>query len=224
MTALETAQKTPRRVMIPVKWTLDDLAYGVGRMFSGTDLFRLWGIPEQTGPESFQMRAVTSTYGARRLFTVDRAGLSLELGARTPASTAIRVVSALQYHVNADVRTTSSLRSRCCSWPSRWPPSGDLQGDLEAPRRGEGGAHRGVRVPDSRAQALTTGMLLENTHGNELATPALHDLTRRVMSEAAAHEWRQWVKIRGAAGGRRRGGSPTRCRRSATCGFVSSRR
>ena len=196
VTALEAAQKTPRRVLIPVRWTLDDLAYGVGRMFSGTDPFRLWGIPEQTGPESFQMRAVDLDVGRVALFTVDREGLSLELGARTPASTAIRVVSALQYHVNADVR--DDLIS----------PEPLLQ--LALPVAAERGTfketsklHDVARVVLTEAcacltrgsQSLTTGMLLENTHGNELATPALHDLTRRVMSEAAAHEWRTWVRL-----------------------------
>jgi hypothetical protein len=196
VTALETAQKTPRRVMIPVRWTLDDLAYGVGRMFSGTDPFRLWGIPEQTGPESFQIRAVDLDVGRAALFTVDREGLSLELGSRTPASTAIRVVSALQYHVNADVRDDLIA------------PEPLLQ--LALPVAAERGnfwetskLHDVARVVLTEAcacltrgaQSLTTGMLLESTHGNEQATPALHDLTRRVMSEAAAHEWRTWLRI-----------------------------
>lgn len=196
VTALETAQKTPRRVMIPVRWTLDDLAYGVGRMFSGTDPFRLWGIPEQTGPESFQIRAVDLDVGRAALFTVDREGLSLELGSRTPASTAIRVLSALQYHVNADVRDDLIA------------PEPLLQ--LALPVAAERGnfretskLHDVARVVLTEAcacltrgaQSLTTGMLLESTHGNEQATPALHDLTRRVMSEAAAHEWRTWLRI-----------------------------
>ncbi len=196
VTALEAAQKTPRRVMIPVRWTLDDLAYGVGRMFSGTDPFRLWGIPEQTGAESFQIRAVDLDVGRAALFTVDREGLSLELGARTPASTAIRVLSALQYHVNADVRDDLIA------------PEPLLQ--LALPVAAERGnfretskLHDVARVVLTEAcacltrgaQSLTTGMLLESTHGNEQATPALHDLTRRVMSEAAAHEWRTWLRI-----------------------------
>ncbi len=196
VTALEAAQKTPRRVMIPVRWTLDDLAYGVGRMFSGTEPFRLWGIPEQTGAESFQIRAVDLDVGRAALFTVDREGLSLELGARTPASTAIRVLSALQYHVNADVRDDLIA------------PEPLLQ--LALPVAAERGnfretskLHDVARVVLTEAcacltrgaQSLTTGMLLESTHGNEQATPALHDLTRRVMSEAAAHEWRTWLRI-----------------------------
>ena len=203
VTALETAQKTPRRVMIPVKWTLDDLAYGVGRMFSGTDPFRLWGIPEQVGPESFQMRAVDLDVGRVALFTVDRDGLSLELGAHTPASTAIRVVSALQYHVNADVR--DDLISPEPLLQMALPLAAERGTFKETSR-----LHDVARVVLTEAcacltrgtQTLTTGMLLENTHGNEMATPALHDLTRRVMSEAAAHEWRPWVKIVGGAEGK----------------------
>ena len=194
--ALEAAQRTPRRVQIPVRWTFDDLAYGVGRMFSGNDPFRLWGLPEQTGPDTFSVRAVDLDVGRIATFTVDASGIGLELGVRTPASTAIRVISALQYHVNAD--TPDDLVA----------PDPLLQ--LALPATTERGAFRetsplhdvaravlteACAVLARGTQLVPTRTLLEGTHGSEQATDALHDLARRVMNEAAAHEWRPWLRI-----------------------------
>ena len=194
--ALETAQRTPRRVQVPVRWTFDDLSYGVARMFSGNEPFRLWGLPEQTAPDTFCVRAVDLDVGRIAQFSVDASGLTMELGARTPASTAIRVISALQYHVNAD--TPDDLVA----------PDPLLQ--LALPAATERGAfretsalHDVARVVLTEAcamlargtQVVHTRGLLESTHGNEQATDALHDLARRVMNEAAAHEWRPWLKI-----------------------------
>jgi hypothetical protein len=41
---------------------------------------------------------------------------------------------------------------------------------------------------------VTTQAVLDATHGQENGTLALNDLVRRVMAEAAAYEWRSWVK------------------------------
>jgi hypothetical protein len=193
--AMESARKTPRRLMVPVKWTVDDLGYAVGRLFSGAEPFRLWGIAEQTGNEEFRVRAVDVDVGRTAVFDIDRRGVSLELGVRTPASVAVRFVSGLQYHVNADTRSDALA------------PEPLLQ--LALPSVNEGSAFRETSVlaevgraalPEAIALLvrgithITTSAILEGTHGAEHGTEALHNLVQRVMSEAAAYEWRQWLK------------------------------
>lgn len=193
--ALEKARATPRRITVFVRWTIDDLGYAVGRMFSGQEPFRLWGLPEQSSPDSYRVRAVDLDIGRSAVFEVDRQGVSVELGPRTPASVAVRFVSALQYHVNAETRSDAI------------EPEPLLQ--LALPVAAERGAFRetsglaevgravlaeAVSLWVRGQPAVTTQALLEATHGHEAGTLALHDLARRVMAEAAAYEWRSWVK------------------------------
>ncbi len=201
--ALEKARKTPRRLTVPVRWTVDDLGYAVGRMFGGAEPFRLWGLAEQTGPETFRVRAVDLDVGRTAVFEVDRQGASLELGPRAPASVAVRFVSALQYHVNADTQSDALA------------PEPLLQ--LALPTASERGAFRETsglaevgRAVLAEACSLlvrgqtfvTTQALVEATHGVEHGTEALHNLAHRVMSEAAAYEWRAWIKPVVSAEGR----------------------
>ncbi len=193
--ALEKARATPRRLTVPVRWTVDDLGYAVGRMFGGAEPFRLWGLPEQTGPDSYRVRAVDLDVGRPAVFEVDRGGVSLELGPRTPASVAVRYISAIQYHVNADTQSDALA------------PEPLLQ--LALPVSAERGAFKetGTLAEVGRAvlaeacsqwvrgqQLVTTQAVLDATHGSEHGTDALHDLARRVLSEAAAYEWRAWLK------------------------------
>jgi hypothetical protein len=193
--ALEKARAIPRRLTVFVRWTVDDLGYAVGRMFSAQEPFRLWGLPEQTGTDSYRVRAVDLDVGRTAVFEVDRQGVSVELGPRTPASVAVRYVSALQYHVNAETRSDAL------------EPEPLLQ--LTLPKTVERSAFRETsglaevgRAVLAEATSLwvrgqasvTTQALLEGTHGHESGTQALHDLARRVMAEATAYEWRAWLK------------------------------
>ncbi|MFO0646920.1 MAG: hypothetical protein U0326_11835 [Polyangiales bacterium] len=193
--ALEKARKTPRRLTVPVRWTVDDLGYAVGRMFGGGEPFRLWGCAEQTGPENFRVRAVDLDVGRTAVFEIDRQGASLELGPRTPASVAVRFVSALQYHVSADTQSDALA------------PEPLLQ--LALPVTSERGAFRetsglaevGRAVLTEACSLLVRGntfitpqALVEATHGAEASTDALLNLAHRVMSEAAAYEWRGYIK------------------------------
>lgn len=202
-TALEQAQRTPRRIEVPVQWTVDDLGFAVGRMFSGAEPFRMWGVPEAQGDDSWRVRACDLDVGRTASFIVHRRGVSLELNARTPASTTVRFLSALQYHVNADLRADVL--------------EADPLLQLALPPAVEGGAFRETSALAEVARAtlveacaawvrgglaLTTSGLVEQTHGRDVSSPALHDLTRQVMSEAAAHEWRPWLRLVAWAEGR----------------------
>ncbi len=144
--SLEQAQLRPRRIDVKVPWTLDDLGYGVARMFSGAEPFRLWGLPEQVG-DRYVVRAVDLDVGRAARFEVGPDGVSLELGARTPASVAIRYVSALQYHVNASIGddlTTPEPLLQFALPPGR--AAGSHQRALKACGGREGRAARGVRA------------------------------------------------------------------------------
>ncbi len=193
---LEPSGRGPRRITVPVPWTVDDRGYAVGRMFSGAEPFRLWGLPELASGEVYRTRAVDLDVGRTATFEVTPAGVAIELDAQAPASVAVRFISGLQYHINADIETEALS------------PEPLLQLSLP-PARPDGLAFgeralmpEVARVVLSEACALwvrgalqvTTAVLLEGTHGAR-ATDALHDLTRRVLSEAAAHEWRPWLRL-----------------------------
>ncbi len=193
--ALEKARATPRRLAVPVKWTVDDLGYAVGRMFGGAEPFRLWGLAEQTGPETFRVRAVDLDVGRSAVFELDRQGATLELGPRTPASVAVRFVSALQYHVHAETQSDALAPEPLLQLAL--PVSSDRAGFRETSGLAEVG--RAVLAEACSLlvrgqQNLTVQNLVEGTHGVEQGTEALHNLAHRVMSEAAAYEWRAWIK------------------------------
>lgn len=193
--ALEKARATPRRVTVFVRWTVDDLGHAVARMFSGQEPFRLWGLAEQTASDTYRVRAVDLDVGRTAVFEIDRQGVSVELGPRTPASVAVRFVSALQYHVNAETRS-DALEPEPLLQLALPVASGG-----RAFRETSGLAEVGRAVLAEAASlwvrgqlAVSTSALLEGTHGSEQGTLALHDLARRVMAEAAAYEWRSWLR------------------------------
>lgn len=193
---LEPTSRISRRINVAVPWTLDDLGFAVGKMFSGAEPFRLWGLAEQTSPTGYRVHAVDTDVGRTATFEVNADGVCVELNHRAPASVAVRFISGLQYHVNARLDATALA------------PEPLLQLALPAAHEGPGRfAERATMVDVARvvlAEAVallvrgtlsvTTALLVEQTHG-ELGTEAIHDLARRVMSEAAAHEWRPWLKI-----------------------------
>lgn len=194
--SLEQAQRTPRRLDVKVNWTLDDLGYAVARMFSGAEPFRLWGVPELVG-DRYHVRAVDLDVGRSARFEVGPAGVSMELAPRTPASVAIRYVSALQYHVNASTGDdlTSPEPLLQFALPLAEPPAGPVS------ERSQLGEVARVILPEVCAlwvrgsQAVTTSAVLEALFGADRGTEALHDLVRKVLTEAAAHEWRHWLKL-----------------------------
>ena len=182
--------RTSRRVFIPVGWTVDDLGYAVGKMFGGGEPFRLWGLPEQLPPDAFRVRAIDSDVGRSAVFTVSQHGISVELSPRTPASVLVRFVSNLQYHVNADLEADVLLPE----------PLLQLALPNEAPvepfseRSPVHDVARSILVEAVgllvRNQLTISAEVLVEAALGERATEPMIDLARRVMAEAAAHEWR----------------------------------
>lgn len=180
----------PRRVFVPVVWTVDDLGHAVAKIFGGGEPFKLWGLPEQTGPDVFRVQAVDGEVGRSATFGVTRAGVSVELGPRTPASVLIRFVSNLQYHVNADLAADVLAPEPLLQLGL---PDGADDGPAFTERSPLHEVARSVLTEACgmllRNQlSLTAPVLVEGVLGER--SDALSDLTRRVMSEAAAHEWR----------------------------------
>jgi hypothetical protein len=192
---LEPSARAPRKVVVPVAWTVDDLGYAVARMFSGAEPFRFWGLPEQTGPETYRVRAVDTDVGRAAVFEVSAQGVTVELNPRAPASVVTRFVSLLQYHVNADVATEAlepePLLQLCL--PEAQEPGAFEERSL-LPEVARSVLAEACAAWVRGTLALTTHTVLEQTHGG-MSSDALHDLTRRVLSEAAAHEWRPWLKL-----------------------------
>lgn len=196
--SVEAAQAASRAIKIPVPWTTDDLGYAVARMFSGAEPFRLWGVPVREtvdGVEHFRVRATDLDVGRSAAFVITRHSAQLELSPRTPASTAIRFASALQYHVSSrtqiDALTDEPLLALAAPKISEQGSFGEMASLAEVAR---------AILPEvcglwvrSMGQ-FSTRNVIESTHGNELATEALHDLARKVLDEASAGELRQWLK------------------------------
>lgn len=180
---------TQRRVFIPVAWTVDDLGYAVGKMFGGGEPFRLWGLPEQIGPEAFRVRAIDTEVGRAATFTITREGVFVELGLKAPASVLVRFVSSLQYHINADldvdVLAPEPLLQRALPSEAEGPAFHECS-PLHEVARAVITEACGMLI---RGQlSLTAQSLVEGTLGER--SDALWNLTRKVMSEIAAHEWR----------------------------------
>lgn len=193
---LESARRTPRRVCIPLRWNLDDLAFAVSRMFSGAEPFRLWAIPEVVSDDRFVVHAVDLDVGRTAVFELDRDGVSFSLSPNTPASVAIRFASALQYHVDADLRddvlSPDPLLQLALPTTTDSGPFDEKSSIAEVARA----VLPAVCASWVRGtQSVTTTAVLQDTHGTENFSVGLDGLVHRVLTEAAAHEWRQWLKF-----------------------------
>lgn len=182
--------RTSRRLFVPVAWTVDDLGYAVGKMFGGAEPFRLWGLPEFLPPDAFRIRAVDSDVGRAVTFTINARGVSVELGPKTPASALVRFVSNLQYHINADLSADVLALEPLLqlALPNE---------ETAAPFSERSPLHDVARaiLPEAiamqiRNQLTVNAATLAEAALGDKPSEALIDLTRRVMSEAAAHEWR----------------------------------
>ncbi len=194
--ALESSSLGPVRVWVPVPWPKGNPAYAIGRMFGGGEPFRLWGLPEQVDESIYQVRAVDLGVAKPVLFEVRPEGLGIELPPGTPVSVAQRVVAALQYHVHADVRCDAfapePLLARAKTPAPRPLPPLTERSPLdrvvrsvlaEACAEWLRGAPFVSAPPLARAIAAPANL-----------TPALVDLVRAAMTEAAAFEWHEWLR------------------------------
>jgi hypothetical protein len=194
--ALESSSLGPVRVWVPVPWPGGDPAYAIGRLFGGGEPFRLWGLPEHVDGSTYQVRAVDLGVAKPVLFEVGPEGLGVELPPGTPVSVAQRVVAALQYHVNADVRcdafAAEPLLARAKTPAPRPLPPLTERSPLDRVVRSvlseacaewlRGGAFVAA-PPIARAIAAQSHV-----------TPAFVDLVRAAMTEAAAFEWHEWLR------------------------------
>lgn len=182
--------RSSRRLFIPINWTVDDLGYAVVKIFGGAEPFRLWGLPELLPPDAFRVRAVDLDVGRSATFTLSSKGISVELAPHTPASVLVRFISNLQYHVNADLEADVLLLEPLLqlSLPNEEPSSSfSERSPLHDVARAALPEAVGMAVRNQLA--LNAAALAEGALGDKPSEP-LVDLVRRVMSEAAAHEWR----------------------------------
>lgn len=93
-------------IVIDLEWTLADLEYAVGKIFSCTEPFRLWGVPERVREGHYRARAVDLHVGGTLTFDIHPRGVVIRLPPGTCGNTVVRFLGGLQYHVNADVGTT----------------------------------------------------------------------------------------------------------------------
>lgn len=99
---LTAGQMTGQPIVIPMKWTVADLEKAVGRMFSSTEPFRLWGLPEKLADDHFRVRAVDLHVGSTLTFDITRDHVVVILPRGTCGNTIVRFLGSLQYHVDAD--------------------------------------------------------------------------------------------------------------------------
>ena len=100
-----TGHLTGQPIVIPMKWTILDLERAVGRMFSSTEPFRLWGLPEKLGDDRFRVRAVDLHVGSTLTFDISRDHVVVILPRGTCGNTIVRFLGGLHYHVDADAGT-----------------------------------------------------------------------------------------------------------------------
>jgi hypothetical protein len=167
----------------------------VAKMFSGADPFRLWALPQASGEGSFRARAVDTGTGSIATYEVGPSGVALELDPGTPAGVAIRFLANLQYHVHAQAGAENTPLTLAGSGTRTARKTRTLPFDERAALED---IARVVLV-EACAQWLrgTTTMSAATLTGappGVVPTPAMADLCRQVMSEAAAYEWRERIK------------------------------
>lgn len=194
--SLESSSLGPVRVWVPVPWPGGNPAYALGRMFGGGEPFRLWGLPERVEADAYHVRAVDLGVAKPVLFDVRPEGLGVELPPGTPVSVAMRIFAALQYHVHADVHcdafAAEPLLARAQTPAPRPLPPLTERSPLdrvvrsvlaEACAEWLRGSPFVSAPPLARAIAAPANL-----------TPALVDLVRAAMNEAAAFEWHEWLR------------------------------
>lgn len=90
-------------IVIDMKWTMPDIEHIVGRMFSATEPFRLWGLPERIAENHYRARAVDLHVGSTLTFDFTNEHIVIQLRGGTCGNTIVRFLGGLHYHVNADV-------------------------------------------------------------------------------------------------------------------------
>ncbi|TMQ05337.1 MAG: hypothetical protein E6J91_40855 [Deltaproteobacteria bacterium] len=68
-------------IVIDMDWTMSNLEHVVGRMFSATEPFRLWGVPERIAGNHFRARAVDLHVGSTLTFDITDKHIVIQLRA-----------------------------------------------------------------------------------------------------------------------------------------------
>ncbi len=181
-----------RRVSIPVPWRADAIEPAAARMFVGADPFALWGLPERVGDHTFRARVVDLDTARAAVVELSREGLAIELPPGTPACVALRFLSNVQFHIHAEFSLDPLLQIRAGGVLAKPEPpfaERDALDRVAAAILAETVAHwlRGAPV-------VSVQSLLEQMLGEGRATQGHADLVRKVLSEAAAYEWADWLK------------------------------
>lgn len=184
---------SPRAVRIPLRWTAGDLEFALARIFSGGEPFRLWGLLERTGEHQYRARAIDVGVGRPASFLIDPESITVEAAPGTPAGVLTRFVANLQFHVHSETRSDSlSQEPLLARAAAPGLVTFDERSALPQVAR--------VVLSEAAAQWLRGQTLVHpvalvhGVQGAAQTTPAMVDLARRVLSEAAAYEWREWLR------------------------------
>jgi hypothetical protein len=90
-------------IVIDMDWTMPSIEQVVARIFSATEPFRLWGIPERITDKHYRARAVDLHVGSTLSFDITDKHIVIQLRAGTCGNTIVRFLGGLHYHVNSDV-------------------------------------------------------------------------------------------------------------------------
>lgn len=191
-TLVDTITARNRRIVLRIPWRSDAIEPAVERMFVGGDPFALWGLPERLGEHHFRARVVDLDAARTALVEVSREGLSIELAADTPACVALRWLTNIQFHLHADFELEPLFLLQAGGTPARREPAFDERAPMDrvaAAAMAEAVAQWLRGQSSISVQSLASGLF-----GADRATQGHVDLLRKVLAEAAAYEWSDWLK------------------------------
>lgn len=181
-----------RKLFVPLPWHADAVEPAAARMFVGSDPFALWGLPERIADHTFRARVVDLDTARSAVVELSREGVAIELPMGTPPCVALRFLSNVQFHIHADFALDPLLQLRAGGAIARPGPAFTERDALDRVAA--------AVLAETVAQWLRTQpsvsvlSVLEGLLGPERATQGQADLTRKVLSEAAAYEWSEWLK------------------------------
>jgi hypothetical protein len=118
--------------------------------------------------------------------------MAIELPAGTPPCVALRFLCNVQFHAHADFSLDPLLQLRAGGAPARPEPPFSERDPLD--RVAAAVLAEVVAQWLRNATHVSVLSVLEGLLGPERAAQGHADLTRKVLSEAAAYEWAEWLK------------------------------
>lgn len=189
---IEAISLRGRRVFVPVPWRADAVEPAAARMFVGSDPFALWGLPERVAEHTFRARVVDLDSARCAVLELSREGVAIELAPGTPACVALRFLSNVQFHMHAEFELDPLLQLR----------AGGAQGKPELAFNERDALDRVAAAVLAETVAawlrgaphVSAHSLLDGLVGRDNIAQGHLDLARKVLSEAAAYEWSDWLK------------------------------